>query len=35
VAATPAARAVASNPDGRTGWVLELFERRAAARLQR
>ena len=33
--ATPAARAVASNPDGRTGWVLELFERQAAARLQR
>ncbi|MBT9486741.1 MAG: phytoene/squalene synthase family protein [Rubrivivax sp.] len=29
------ADAVAHNPDGRVGWVLELFERQAAARLQR
>jgi phytoene synthase len=29
------ADAVANNPDGRIGWVLELFERQAAARLQR
>ena len=29
------ADAVAHNPDGRIGWVLELLERQAAARLQR
>jgi phytoene synthase len=28
-------RAAQNNPDGRIGWVLELFERQAAARLQR
>lgn len=32
---TTLADAVAHNPDGRIGWVLELLERQAAARLQR